>query len=130
MVPYIETASTYALPRGSSLVWTNRYGSEDTGGAGESTTAYRTVLGFSQPLSTKMIASVSVAYNNVKTTDSVNSAGSYTQNQFQMSLSLGYTVTPRLSLSLSYTYLDLLTSQINSSYQRQQIYLGGTYTFR
>jgi predicted porin len=77
-----------------------------------------------------MIASVSVAYNNVKTTDSVNSAGSYTQNQFQMSLSLGYTVTPRLSLSLSYTYLDLLTSQINSSYQRQQIYLGGTYTFR
>jgi len=31
---------------------------------------------------------------------------------------------------LSYTYLDLLSSQINTSYSRDQIFLGGTYTFQ
>lgn len=130
LLPYFESATTYALPRGSSLSWTNFYGSQDSGAVNQSTTAYRTTLAFSQPLSTKLVASASIAYNYVQNTDSANSAGSSTQKQFQMSLSLGYTVTPRLSLSLSYTYLDLLTTQIDSSYQRQQIYLGGTYTFK
>jgi hypothetical protein len=130
ILPYVESATTFALPRGSSLSWTNRYGSEPSGAASVSTTSYRTTLGYSEPLSTKLVATVSLAYNYVENTDSTNAAGTTNQKQLQASLSLGYTVTPRFSLSLSYTYLDLVNTQVNASYQRDQIFLGGTYTFQ
>jgi len=126
-LPYIESATTLGLPRGGALSWTNRYGAEEPPGVGFQVKSYRTGLTLSQPLSTKLVGSVSIAYNNVVTTDTAQSSGSYTQNQLQGSLSLAYTLSPRLSMSLSYTYIDLLTTQINSSYIRQQIYLGGSY---
>ena len=129
-IPYMETATTLVLPRQASLSWTNRFGSEETGNASQTATSYRTGLTLSEPISTKMSSSVSLAYNYVSTKDPANPAGDTTQTQVQASFSLGYNLSPRLSLSLSYTYLDLLTKTINSSYNRQQIYLGGTYTFR
>ena len=129
-LPYVESSTTLALPRGSSLTWTNRYGSEESQTVTQTTTSYRTTLGLTQPLSTKLVGSVSLAYNYLQTTDSANAANSFNQKQLQLALSLGYNLTPRFSLSLSYTYLDLLTNEVNSSYQRQQIYLGGSYTFR
>jgi hypothetical protein len=127
-LPYFESATTLVLPRGASLSWTNRYGSEQPTSPGQSVTSYRTSLTYGQPLSTKLSASVSLAYNNVD--DSGSAADTSTQQQIQLSLSLGYTVTPRFSLSLSYTYNDLLSSQVNSSYQADQIFLGGSYTFQ
>ena len=128
--PYFESATTLSLPRGAGLSWTNRYGYQEAGGVGQTTTSYRTGLSYSQPLSTKLVASVSLAYNHLKNTDTLDPTAAYTETQLQASLNLGYTVTPRLSLSLSYTYNDLLTTQLNGSYQRDQVYLGGTYTFR
>jgi hypothetical protein len=66
----------------------------------------------------------------VLTKDSTNAAGSSTQNELQGTLSLGYNLSPKLSLSLSYSLTDLLTTQLNSSYDRDQIFLGGTYSFQ
>jgi hypothetical protein len=129
-LPYFESATTLGLPRGAGLTWTNVYGYQNSGVADELSTSYRTGLSYSQPLTTKLAASLSVAYNHVLTTDSAPRASSFTQDQFQASVSLGYTVSPRLSFSLSYTYIDLLSSQAGSSYQRDQISLGGNYTFR
>jgi hypothetical protein len=128
-LPYVESDTTLALPRGAGLTWTNRYGSEQSGAQNLESKSYRTSLSFAQPLSTKLVASVTLAYNYIDTADTLTSAGSYTQNQLQASLSLGYTVTPRFSLSLSYTFNDLLSTQVNSSYVRDQVFLGGTYTF-
>lgn len=127
--PYVESATTLAIVRGGSLSWTNRYGSEDTGSSAATAKSYRTGLSITEPLSTKLVASLSTAYVYYLETALSKAATGYTQNQFQMTLSLGYTVSPRLSFSLSYTYIDFLTTQLNSSYKRQQIYLGGTYTF-
>jgi predicted porin len=106
------------------------YGYQQSGSATQTVKSYRTGLSYGQPLSTKLSASLSIAYNVLTTTDSATAANSNRQNQFQASANLGYTVSPRLSLSLSYTYLDLLSTLINSSYTRDQIYLGGTYTFQ
>jgi hypothetical protein len=129
-LPYFESATTLSLPRGAGLTWTNRVGAENTGVAAQTANSYRTGLTYSQPLSTKLVASVSLAYNYFKDTDDSDSAASYTQNQLETSLSLGYNISPRFSLSLSYTYTNLSTTQVNTAYERQQIYLGGSYTFR
>jgi hypothetical protein len=129
-IPYMESATTLTLPRGGGLSWTNRVGSEEPGGSNLKSESYRTGLTLSQPLSTKLVASVSLAYNYVDTTTTNGATGGYTQNEFQTSLSLGYTISPRFSMNLSYTLTDEQTSQVNSSYTRQNIYLGGTYTFR
>jgi hypothetical protein len=130
VLPYVETSTTLALPRGGGLSWTNRYGSQESGSANQTSKSYRTGLTLSQPLSTKLVASISLAYNNVENTGITTSAGSYAQNELQASLSLGYNFSPRFSMNLSYTLTDLMSTQVNSSYQRQQVYLGGTYTFR
>jgi uncharacterized protein (PEP-CTERM system associated) len=128
--PYFEGDTTLALPRGASLTWTNTYGFQPTSTTSETTTSYRTGLTYQQPLSTKLVASLSIAYNNLRAKDPASPSAGYTQNQFQASAALNYTLSQRLSMSLSYNYLDLLTSQINSSYQRDQIYLGGSYIFQ
>ena len=129
-IPYLETATTLALPRGGAFSWTNEFGSQATGNAAQTSTSYRTGLSLTQPLSTKLVATISIAYNHLLEKDATQAAGNYTQDQFQSSLGLSFNVTPRLSLSLTYNLIDLLTNQLNSSYQRQQIYLGGTYTFK
>ena len=128
--PYVETATTLGFARGAALEWSNRYGSQTTGNAFDTEKSYRTTLTYSQPLSTKLVASLSIAYNILWVVDTQSSAGSYTQNQLQASLNLGYTITPRFSMNLSYTYNDLLSTEVNSSYQRDQTYLGGSYLFR
>jgi hypothetical protein len=128
--PYMESATTLGLPHQGSLTWTNEYGDQNSGNAGQTTTSYRTGLTMSQPLSTKLVASLSLSYNYVLTKDSTNAAGSSTQNELQGTLSLGYNLSPKLSLSLSYSLTDLLTTQLNSSYDRDQIFLGGTYSFQ
>ena len=131
ITPYIESSTILSLPRGASLEWTNSYGAQPSGGqGGVENISYRTGLSLTEPLSTKLVASLSLAYNYILNTAPMNSAASYTQNQLQTSASLGYTISPRLSLSLSYTYIDLLSTQINASYTRDQIFLGGNYTFR
>ena len=129
-LPYMESATTLDLPRGAALTWTNRYGAEESGSPDQTVSSYRTALSYSQPLSTKLTAFVSLAYNDLQYTDTSNSAGSYTQKQLQASLSLEYAISPRFSLSLSYTYNQLITNEVNASYHRDQIFLGGTYMFR
>jgi hypothetical protein len=129
-VPYVETATTLSLPHQAALSWTNEYGSQASGSADVNSISYRTSLTLSQPLSSKLAASLSIAYNHVVSTDSTAASLGYTQDQLQSAFTLAFTVSPRLSLSMSYNYLDFLTSQLNSSYIRQQIYLGGTYTFK
>jgi len=125
-LPYIESATTFALRRGGGLTWTNRVGSEDTGNASQEAESYRTGLSLSQPLSTKLTSSLSLNYNYIGATGQ----GAYAENQFQTSFALGYNLSARLSLNLTYSFTDQGTTQLNSSYTRQQIYLGGTYTFR
>jgi hypothetical protein len=128
--PYFESNTSLVLPRGASLDWSNRYGYQESGGINQTITSYRTTLSYGQPLSTKLNGSISIAYNNFKLTDTQTPANDYTQNQFQFSASLGYSISPRLSLSLSYTYLYFLSTVPNSDYVRNQIYLGGSYTFQ
>jgi hypothetical protein len=129
-LPYFESATTLSLPRGAVLQWTNRYGSEDTGSQTQTTTSYRTGLTLSQPLSTKLVASLSLAYNYLTSKDSAVATNSYKQTQLQTSVNLSYTVSPRFSMNLSYTYLDLMSGQVNASYTRGQVFFGGTYQFR
>ena len=128
--PYFESDTTLALPRQAGLTWTNTYGFQNSSTAAETIKSYRTGLTYTQPLSTKLVASLTVAYNNLQDKNSSVRGAGYTQNQFQVSAALNYTLSPRLSLSLSYNYVDLLTSQINASYTRDQIYLGASYMFR
>jgi hypothetical protein len=130
VLPYFESATTLSLARGAGLSWTNRVGAENAGGANETAKSYRTGLSFSEPFSTKLVGSVSLAYNYYQLTDDADSAGSYNQNQLEGSVSLGYNLSPRFSLNLSYTYTDLMTTQVNTAYTRQQVYLGGSYTFK
>jgi hypothetical protein len=129
-LPYFESDTTLALPRGASLAWSNVYGSQESPTPSQTIVGYRTGLTYVQPLSTKLYASLSVAYNIENASDTQVASNRYRQDQFQASANLGYTVSPRLSLNLSYTYLDFITTQLNSSYTRDQVFLGGSYLFR
>jgi hypothetical protein len=129
-IPYFETATTLGLPRSAALTWTNRYGAEASQSADQQITSYRTALTYSQPLSTKLVVALSIAFNDLTAKDSATAAGSFDQKQFQASLNAVYTISPRFSLNASYTYLDLSTNQVNTSYKRNQTFIGGSYTFK
>ena len=119
-----------AIQRSRCLAWSNVYGSQESPTPSQTIVGYRTGLTYVQPLSTKLYASLSVAYNIENASDTQVASNRYRQDQFQASANLGYTVSPRLSLNLSYTYLDFITTQLNSSYTRDQVFLGGSYLFR
>jgi hypothetical protein len=129
-LPYFESATTLSLARGAGLSWTNRVGAENAGEPNETAKSYRTGLTFSEPFSDKLVGSASLAYNYYQLTNDSDSAGSYNQNQLEASISLGYNLSARFSLSLSYTYTNLMTTQVNTAYTRQEVYFGGSYTFK
>ena len=126
----MESDTTLVLPREASLVWTNRFGLEASGNSASTTQSFRTFLTLNEPLSTKLAASASVAYNILQTTNTGATTSSSYQDQFQLNLGLSYMFSPRFSMGLNLSYYDLKTDSVNGSYQSEQLTLQGTYLFR
>ena len=82
-LPYLESSTSLALPRGGLLLWTNRYGLEDS----NASTRQHHQLPHRplprEPLGAKLSASLSVAYNYLQIKDRVTNANSSNQTQFQ-----------------------------------------------
>ena len=49
-LPYFESTTTFALPRGSAIQWTNRYGSEETATPGVNSSSFRSSLQLYPPI--------------------------------------------------------------------------------
>lgn len=128
--PYAETTLGYIFPRGSTVTWTNRYGFEDSGSSLQSQQTYRTNLNLNYVLGARTTAGIGVAYNRVTTSFiDGNSQDDITQEQLQASITLQYILSRTLSFNANYTLTQLTSNQQGADYRRNQIFIGGSYSF-
>jgi hypothetical protein len=128
--PYLETTTAYQFTRGSSFAWTNRFGFEDAGNAAQSRLTYRTNLSLNYVIGARTTASAGVAYNRNSTTlIASNEQKAAIENNIQANIGLQYVLNRSLSFNANYSLTQTLTEQAGTSYRRNQIFLGGTYSF-
>ena len=126
--PYFESSLQYVYGHNSTVAWTNRYGFEPSGANGTRQTSYRTGLNVNQVLTGRITLNIGLNYNNFDTTQP-GTIGSTAENDVNTSLGANYVVNRSFTLNGSYTFTDVLYSTPNSSYTRNRVFLGGTYTF-
>jgi len=146
--PYAETTMTYIYGHQSNFQWTNRFGLDSSNVASQKVTSFRTGVNFNHVLTAKTTLTLGLNYNiqNTQTGSTpsfgeivtvppifgpISIPGSTTvQYQINSVLGLQYMLTPKFSLTASYIFTDVISAvQFNSSYTRNQIFFGGTYTF-
>ena len=147
--PYLEATLSYIYGNQSTFQWTNRFGLDSSNLASQKITSFRTGLNFSHVLTAKTTISLGLNYNVTSTQTADESIQSIvpppampphtavtrqsipttTQDQINSVLGIQFRLTPKFSLNASYTFTDLLSETPSGSYLRNQISLGGTYTF-
>lgn len=129
--PYMESTLSFLFVHGSSLQWNNRFGFEEGASLGQQRLSYRTGLTLNQVITGHITASAGLAYNRIYTSDLGGDSGSEdsVEQQIQANIGLQYLITRHFALNANYTLTDLISTAPNSSYHRNQIFLGATYTF-
>jgi len=149
--PYGEFTSTYIYGHQSTLSWNNRFGMDDSSQQTQKITSFRTGLSLNHVLTAKITGILGLNYNRTDTT-----TGSQTviapnidpsspfygylfpqtfpgvtqiQNQFSGNVGLRFNVNQRISLNINYTLTQVTGMPASVNYFRQQIFLGGSYTF-
>ena len=127
--PYIETSTSYGFARGSSVQWSNRFGFEESGSFTQKRLTYRTNLGINYVFSPRLVSNIGISYNRTSTSAISGDSMSLIDNQIQGNAGLQYVMTRTLSLNLNYTYTQIISNQKGADYRRNQVFLGGTYSF-
>ena len=146
--PYGEMTLTYVYGHQSTMSWTNRFGLDSSNIASQKVTSFRTGLNFSHVLTAKLTLNFGLNYNITDTSIGPQTVlrqvvvpgnifyipnqipcTSTFQNQYNSVLGFVYRISPKLSLNASYTFTDVLSATKAASYFRNQVFLGGTYTF-
>ena len=128
--PYFEGNLIYLFPRGSSVEWSNRYGSEDSGAVGTNRQTYRTTLGARYVIGTRSSATLGLTYVR----SSIESGGvdqvvTNTEQQIQASLGLQYLITRRWTANATFSMSRFLSTVPGLDYNRHQASIGATYSF-
>ena len=142
--PYFEGSLTYTGGR-SSLRWTASYGVEDPSVDGAvSSLTLRTGLAFSYNLSARISATAAVYYNKADNQGMINqgmissATGSIgTQDSFDLSLGLRYTINQHFAVHLDYSHSSVTspgstpvsTPGLASSYSRNSFSAGLSFSF-
>jgi hypothetical protein len=131
--PYFEGSLTYAFGKQTSIVWTSRYSIEDADIASQQgRETFRTGLHGNYDFTPRIRGSLSANYSH-DDYQSFNSPGAvqtgFTEDLFDMGLSLRYSVTRYLGVEAGYNYTDLSSDQPLREYSRNRYWAGLNFTF-
>lgn len=128
--PYAEMTTTYAYQRLSNLQWYLHYGFDHSAlTLNDKHTALRTGARITQAIFTKMSLSFGIFYQHDDSSQTVGASNTTTEDTFDISTGLHYTVTPKLTLDATFTHTEVLSNIASSEYSRNRITLGANYTF-
>jgi hypothetical protein len=131
--PYFEGSLSYVFGKQTSIVWTNRYSIEDADVATQQgRETFRTGLQGNYDFTPRIRGSLSANYNH-DDNQSFNSPGAvqtgFTEDLFDMGLSLRYSVTRYFGVQVGYNYTDLSSDQLLREYSRNRYWAGLNVTF-
>jgi len=121
--PYFESVVDY-VSSNHSLSWTNSYGFESPTAAGVTTTkTWRTGLTLIYGLTSRISSTTGVYYHH----DENEGAG--TQDSFDLTAGLRYTINPHFALHIDYNHTTLGSLGSTPGYSRNRYSAGLTFTY-
>ncbi len=131
--PYFEGTLIYALGKNTSLAWTNRYGLQEPYVTGSvSSTAFRTGLTVRHAFTGRISGLLAVFYehdNNDGFTSFFVRSPAFTENTFDMALSLRYAINRVFALEGGYNFTDVNSEIDFRSYTRNRFWGGVNFSF-
>jgi hypothetical protein len=125
--PYFEGTLGYVRSN-HSLNWTTSYGYESPTATGATTTkTWRTGLNLTYDLTSRLSSTTGVYYHHDENQGGTGSTG--TQNSFDLTTSLRYTINKHFTLHLDYNHTTLGSLGSTPGYSRNRYSGGLTYTF-
>jgi hypothetical protein len=125
--PYLESVVDY-VSSNHSLSWTSSYGFESPTAAGVTTTkTWRTGLRLTYDLTSRLSSTTGVYYHHDENTGGTGSTG--TQDSFDLTLGLRYTINKHFTLNLDYSHTTLGSLGSTPGYSRNSYSGGLTYTY-
>jgi hypothetical protein len=125
--PYLESVVDY-VSSNHSLSWTSSYGFESPTATGVTTTqTWRTGLRLTYGLTSRITSTAGVYYHHDENTGGSDSTGS--QDSFDLTLGLSYTLNKHFSLGLNYNHTTLGSMGSTPGYSENRWFGGVTYTY-
>src|SRR6266480_1702822 len=125
--PYLESVVDY-VSSNHSLSWTSSYGFESPTAVGVTTTkTWRTGLRLTYGLTSRLSSTTGVYYHHDENTGGTGSTAS--QDSFDLTASLGYTINKHFILNLDYNHTTLGSLGSTPGYSENRYFGGLTYTY-
>jgi Putative beta-barrel porin 2 len=125
--PYLEGTLGYVRSN-HSLNWTASYGYESPTATGATTTkTWRTGLNLTYDLTSRLSSTTGVYYHHDENQGGTASTG--TQNSFDLSVGLRYTINKHFSLNANYEHSSVSSLGSTPGYSRNRYYAGLTYNY-
>jgi Putative beta-barrel porin 2 len=125
--PYFEGTLGYVRSN-HSLNWTASYGYESPTATGATTTkTWRTGLNLKYDLTSRLSSTTGVYYHHDENQGGTSSTG--TQNSFDLSVGLRYTINKHFSLNANYEHSSVSSLGSTPGYSRNRYYAGLTYNY-
>jgi hypothetical protein len=126
--PYFEASVTYAFSKRTSLAWNSRYSIEEGNiGGGQGSKTFRTGLNGKYDFTPRISGSVGAYYSH-DDYQSVSGAGfvapGFTEESFDLSLSVRYAVTRYFGAEVGYGYTDVSSGISFREYSRNRYWAG------
>ena len=125
--PYFEGSLRY-VSSNHSLNWMSSYGYESPTATGATTTkTWRTGLNLTYDLTSRLSSTTGVYYHHDENTGGTGSTG--TQDSFDLTLGLRYTINKRFALHADYNHTTLGSLGTTPGYSRNRYSAGLSYTY-
>src|SRR5437899_1029448 len=125
--PYLESVVDY-VSSNHALSWTSSYGFESPTATGVTTTkTWRTGLKLTYGLTSRLNSTAGVYYHHDENTGGTSSTE--TQDSFDLTLGLLYTINKHFSLGLNYNHTTLGSLGSTPGYSENRYFGGVTYTY-
>src|SRR5437016_10753864 len=125
--PYFESVVDY-VSSNHSLSWTTSYGFESPTAAGVTTTkTWRTGLTLTYDLTSRLSSTTGVYYHHDENQGGSGSTG--TQDSFDLTAGLRYTINPHFALHIDYNHTTLGSLGLTPGYSRNRYSAGLTFTY-
>src|SRR6266550_8969174 len=125
--PYFEGSLGY-VSSNHSLNWMSSYGYESPTATGATTTkTWRTGLNLTYDLTSRLSSTTGVYYHHDENTGGTGSTG--TQDSFDLTLGLRYTINKRFTLHADYNHTTLGSLGTTPGYSRNSYSAGLSYTY-
>ena len=125
--PYFEGSLGY-VSSNHSLNWVSSYGYESPTATGATTTkTWRTGLNLTYDLTSRLSSTTGVYYHHDENTGGTGSTG--TQDSFDLTLGLRYTINKRFTLHADYTHTTQGSLETTPGYSRNRYSAGLSYTY-